>query len=138
MIEGRVAQILSDRELVINRGQEDGVEFGMEFKVLSDLSIEITDPETGASLGSIDRPKVQVRAVEVHEKFAVCKTVMFTSDGSELRELDFFRPRSRVADTLRGSVVTPPLAPHESIVRVGDRVKQTPQRRMVRSGARTG
>jgi hypothetical protein len=67
-VEGRVANVLNARELVINIGRDDGVRRGMKFKVLADTPTEITDPETERVIGVIDREKVRVQATEVTKK----------------------------------------------------------------------
>ena len=45
-IEGQVATIVNERELVINRGSDSGVNEGMKFKVVGG-ELAIKDPETG-------------------------------------------------------------------------------------------
>jgi hypothetical protein len=73
-IEGRVAKILTARELVINRGSKHGVERGMKFEVLDPKLEDIEDPDTGKSLGGIDRPKVSVEVTRVAEQLAIART----------------------------------------------------------------
>jgi hypothetical protein len=73
-IEGSVAKILTARELVINRGSADGVERGMKFEVLDPKLEDITDPDTGESLGGIDRPKVVVEVTRVADRLAIART----------------------------------------------------------------
>lgn len=125
MIEGRVAQILNERELIINRGRKDGVTSGMRFAVLAVQPLEVTDPETGEPLGSVDRPKVRVMATHVQERLSICETYETIEVGGSLIEVkDFFSPRRTVPATLRTRELAPPLSPEESIVKVGDRVRQ--------------
>ena len=73
-IEGAVAKILTARELVINRGSEDGVKVRMKFQVLDLKAENIKDPETGEVLGSIDRPKVEVEVTRVADHLAIART----------------------------------------------------------------
>lgn len=73
-IVGAVAKILTARELVINRGSKHGVKVGMKFQVLDPKGENISDPETGKTLGSIDRPKVSVEVTTVEEQLAVART----------------------------------------------------------------
>lgn len=73
-IEGRVAQILTARELVINRGEADGVQVGMRFAVLNRRGADIKDPDTGESLGSVELDKVLVKVVRIAEHLAVART----------------------------------------------------------------
>lgn len=73
-IHGRVARILNSRELVINKGSSDGVHAGMVFDVLDPKGEDIQDPITRESLGSVYRPKIQVKVSEVKERLAVART----------------------------------------------------------------
>jgi len=73
-IYGKVARILSSRELVLNVGQEDGVEVGMFFDILSPEGDEIRDPDSGEVLGSIRKPKVRVKISSVQERLSVAAT----------------------------------------------------------------
>lgn len=70
-LRGYVAKLITDDELVINRGARDGVKEGMYFNVLDETTENIRDPETGEDLGSIERIKVQVRVISVSEKISL-------------------------------------------------------------------
>lgn len=72
-IAGKVADILNERDLVINQGAESGVVEGMKFKV-SEPEVAITDPDTQVVLGVLTREKIRVRVSEVYPRFAVAKT----------------------------------------------------------------
>ena len=72
-IEGQVATIVNERELVINRGSDSGVNEGMKFKVVGG-ELAIKDPETGEPLGALAREKIRVRIVEVQPKYSIGKT----------------------------------------------------------------
>lgn len=125
MIEGSVAQILNERELIINRGRKDGVTNGMKFAVLASQLLDISDPETGESLGAVDRPKVRVWATHVQERLSICETYETIEVGGSLFEIkDFFSPRRSVPTTFAARDFPPELSPEESIVKVGDRVRQ--------------
>lgn len=129
-LEGKVAAIINARELAINIGSAHGVKKGMKFKVLAETPITIADPETGASLGVVDREKVRVMSVEVQERLAVCRTYQTRRVGGQ----DFYLPRllgaaaspSIVFETLKAdsSSFPPPLTERESYVKRGDRVVQ--------------
>jgi len=73
-IRGKVARILNSREIVITAGERDGVKIGMHFDVMDPKGEDIKDPETGEPLGSIERPKVRVRVIQVQERLAVAST----------------------------------------------------------------
>lgn len=72
-IVGKVAVVTSDRELIINRGAEDGVQVGTYFAVKGD-AVKIEDPDSGELLGEVSPVKVVVRAEEVAPKFCIART----------------------------------------------------------------
>jgi hypothetical protein len=124
-IEGRVAQLLNARELVINVGAAAGVRKGMKFRVLADAPLEVRDPQTNAVLDTIDRDKTQVEAVEVREKIAICRTFRNVGGNLVRRQLEGMfdltvaRPETL---QLKDSALPPPLPESESYVKVNDRV----------------
>ena len=73
-IRGKVARVLNEREIAINRGLNDGVEVGMKFNILEPGSQEIRDPDTGEALGYVDRVKLPVRVTGAHDRLAVART----------------------------------------------------------------
>jgi hypothetical protein len=128
--EGRVAEILTARELVINIGAEHGVRKGQKFAVLAAEPIVVTDPETGAQLDVIDREKVRVEAYEVRPRISICRTfrVRGIPSFATFMELhgDVFSAVGGKAtpETLRAadSRHAPPLAEVDSYVKKNDRV----------------
>lgn len=127
-LEGKVAQVLNEREVVINRGRDHGVTEGMKFAILTENPIEVIDPDSGDSLGLIDREKIRVQAAEIHDNFSICTTYETrTIGGGALSALDvdvLFGPRRKVLQTLKSSEYPKPLSPEESYVKVGDRVRE--------------
>ncbi|MFB9084498.1 hypothetical protein [Deinococcus wulumuqiensis] len=141
-IVGRVALLISTRELAINVGSSSGVKEGMVFAVLAEQPLDVIDPETGEKLDTIDREKVRVKVVEVREKMSVCATFkarhipgtkgMLGSNGQPSlgyigvggSEGLYGRPPQKIVETLRieDSATLPPLAPEDSYVKVKDRV----------------
>lgn len=128
LLEGKVAKIISTRELGINKGLADGVEPGMVFAVLAETPLRIEDPDTGELLGEKDRYKVKVKATEVSYKFSICRTY-------ETYEIPGLLPRFPTAVQvyptervrtldIKDSELPPPLPEEESYVKVGDRVRQ--------------
>jgi hypothetical protein len=138
-LEGRVAQILNARELVINIGEEKGVTPGMRFSVLSGEPLEIRDPETNELLDTFAREKVRIEAFEVRPKISICKTyrVKVTEGGFLYKAVDplgrgpfnighAFNPPQKKVETLEAKDVSlpPPLSPEESYVKMNDKVIQ--------------
>lgn len=127
-LEGKIAQILTARELVINIGEEHGVKRGMKFAVLAATPIEVRDPETKELLDEIDREKVRVQASDVRAKVTICKTYrMKHVPGGPLYDVvfgqDLTRPPRKTVETLKAddSSYPEPLLERESYVKIGDR-----------------
>ena len=133
LIEGQVAQILNSRELVINKGNQDGVETGMIFEVLAPQGQDIRDPVTDEVLGSVARPKVIVKVVQVEPKLAVARTFkshrfnIGGSDATKMWQRMFDAPKYVTRyDTLKTSDKTwEDLSEEESYVKRGDPVRQS-------------
>ena len=135
-LEGRVAQILNARELVINIGENQGVTAEMKFAILSESPMEVLDPNSGELLDHIDREKVRVEATEVREKISICKTykIKIISGGplyagtiTNITTITgAFRPPTQIPETLaaKDADLPPPLSPEESYVKINDRVIQ--------------
>lgn len=74
LIRGKVARVLNSREVAFNVGKNNRVEVGMYFDILDPKGESIEDPDTGESLGSINRPKVRVKVTKVQENLSVAST----------------------------------------------------------------
>jgi len=125
-VEGRVAQVLSERRLVINVGSDHGVTMGMRFAVLAKTRTEIRDPESGDVLDMLDREKVRVRAREVRLRITICETyrtrpALWLSAAAMLGSEQQGPPETLHADA---SSLPPPLADDEAYVKANDRVVQ--------------
>jgi hypothetical protein len=123
-IEGKVAGVVTERELAINIGESNGVQVGMRFKVLSGKPAEVRDPETNEVLGYVDQVKVRVKVTSVEARFSICRTYEVSTSGVDLSFL-FFRTHA-TPKTLKAedSAMIPPLSEEESYVKRGDRVIQ--------------
>ena len=133
-LRGKVARILDTRNLVINLGTNHGVIAGMYFDVLDTKGEDITDPDTGEVLGSIDRPKVRVQVLKAEEKLSVASTFRKTvvnvgGRGSAAMGglAEMFMPPKNVTryETLKTTEKTwEDLDESESYVKTGDPVVQ--------------
>ena len=72
-IEGKVAQIIDRYTIVINRGKSDEVENDMRF-IIYEKGDEITDPDSGESLGIFENIKMKVKIVNVNENISTAKS----------------------------------------------------------------
>ena len=131
-IVGKVARISSDRELIINRGSEHGVETGMIFRVKG-ADIEVKDPDTQEVLGQVSRIKVLVRVEELSKRFCIARTFRshtvnvggtYTSGLSSLSQM--LQPpkfETRVETLRRDPASDTTMSAAQSVVSVGDRVE---------------
>lgn len=128
MIEGQVAAIINDRELAINRGSDHGVTDGMKFAVQQTEGIEITDPETGESLGEVVNTKIHVRVVEVNPTYSIAQTYERVGGRAGLGVASYasiLMGESATVRTLRtDDALFKPLTEAESNVKRGDPVRQ--------------
>lgn len=133
-IRGKVARILNARELALNVGARDGVEVGMIFQVLDPAGEDIVDPDTGALLGSIFRPKLKVKVTRSEEALSLASTYRASrvnkgGDGgfSVLEISRLLQPPNWVTthETLKASEHDwEDLAEEDSFVKTGDPVVQ--------------
>lgn len=66
-----VADVVTDSRIVINRGAVDGIKVGQRLLLYEGTGREITDPETGKSLGVLEIPKGTGKVTHVLERMAV-------------------------------------------------------------------
>ena len=137
-IRGKVARVLNTREIAINVGTSQGVTLGMRFDVMDTNEMDITDPDTGKVLGSLERPKVRVEIIHVQEDLSVAQTpetkVNLGGTGT-LTALDTFGPFARSLmppnwvtryETLKKTETNPKeeLDEEDSRVKIGDPLVQ--------------
>ena len=104
--DGLVAEIISDRKVVLNKGSQDGISDGDKFVVFR-LGQEIHDPKTGESLGILEEIKGKGKVIHVQERMCIIQTYEF---GEVERPLtSFIGEKSRVyrkfVDVQRGDYV---------------------------------
>jgi len=136
-ITARVAAVIDDSTLVLNAGSAQGVREGMLFVVFGEHD-EITDPETGASLGKWESVKARVVVTHVQDRMCTVRS----PQAQEEQVSDGTRPLSTMmvehslgrygdqtdqwqrldvrARDLRGS-------PRAQPIRVGDGARSIPQ-----------
>lgn len=130
-IHGKVARVLNSREVALNIGSADGVAVGLYFDIMDAKGEDITDPDTGETLGSIQRAKVRVQVIHVQEKLSLAATYRQRRGGS--RRLfnaglaEFLMPQkwANEYETLKSQEKTwEPMSEQESYVEIGDPVVQ--------------
>ncbi|MCB7129355.1 MAG: hypothetical protein J3T61_07445 [Candidatus Brocadiales bacterium] len=82
-IEGKIAQILDEYNVVINVGRGDGVCEGMPFVIFATSENEVKDPDTGKVLGKLETVKGYVSAVHVQDGLSICAIQPLAKGGAE-------------------------------------------------------
>ena len=131
-IRGKVAAILTLRELIINRGSADGVEVGMRFAVLNRQGIDVKDPDTGELLGSTEIVKTVIKVVRIAGEHLSVGRTFRTIPGrpgafDAIGIAASFAGTPERVETLSTSEATlkQELSPEESYIKIGDPVVQT-------------
>ncbi|MDR0625812.1 MAG: hypothetical protein LBG11_00910 [Bifidobacteriaceae bacterium] len=128
-IAGSIAEVVSDREVILNRGSAHGVKNGMYFAILNPDAKRVKDPKTGEVLGDLRLVKTVVRAVEVAPRLTLARTfrtreVNVGGRGPDLLSFADMMSAPRYVEkveTFKIDEDTPrKIAPAESIVAVGD------------------
>lgn len=73
LFESRIAKIIDDHRIVINKGYEHGVRIGQRFLILA-IGDEIFDPENNESLGQVEVVKGRGEVTHVQEKMSTLQT----------------------------------------------------------------
>ena len=79
VVEGKVAKILGNGEIVLNRGRSHGVRQGMIFEIFVPEGEEVWDPDTGETLGTVEDIKAKAEVTEVKDRLAIAR---FSDTGS--------------------------------------------------------
>jgi hypothetical protein len=79
-VEGKIAKIIGNNEVVINRGQGNGVRQGMLFEIFTPEGEEVWDPDTGETLGTVEDIKARAEITEVKDRLSVAR---LKSTGAE-------------------------------------------------------
>ena len=66
-VEGKVAKILGNNEIVINRGRNEGVRPGMLLEIFAPEGEEVWDPDT------VEDVKAHAEVTEVKERLAIAR-----------------------------------------------------------------
>ncbi len=131
-IRGKVARVLSDREVALNKGAADGVQIGMVFKILSSPGASITDPDTGEFIGSVELEKTSVKVTSVQERICVASTfrtrkVNVGGTGKRMPTIDLFEPpkwETRVESFKTDEPTVQDAGRENDMVKTGDPVVQ--------------
>jgi hypothetical protein len=120
LVNAKVARIINNTDLALNRGLDDGVEEGMKFAILSDAGEDIRDPDTGELLDSIPIAKTVVKVIHAAPRSSICRTFRTYESAGIFNALGqgSTRHETLASDESR---VQQELDPKKAKVKVGDR-----------------
>lgn len=129
-IRGKVAAILTKRELILNIGTADGVELGMKFVILNSQGIDVRDPDTLQVLGNVEVPKTVVKVVRVDDEHLCVARTFRKIAGSpgilgSMTNIAGTPTRYETLDVESGSSLKAELSIEDSYIKPGDIAVQT-------------
>jgi len=71
--EGKVARIIDDHRVVINKGESDGIQIGQRFLIL-EIGEEVFDLDTKESLGTVEVVKGRGEVTHVQKRISTLQT----------------------------------------------------------------
>ncbi|MFN5514357.1 MAG: hypothetical protein ACK5CA_06330 [Cyanobacteriota bacterium] len=121
----KVARVIDPYQLVINRGQADGIRKGQRMLVYYIDEEEIQDPDTGESLGFLELVRGTGRTILVEEKFSILESDTLYRKFSEPQA----KTKEELLSQINPTVINPLIALQEGMLKpfdhpkVGDLVK---------------
>ena len=118
MIEGKVAKLSTDTDVVANIGEDDGVESDMEF-IIYEVGDVIEDPDTGEALGNVEHVKARVVPKHIQKKITV-----MTSAETETKSTGLSLATGDNKKKVKKSIAKPDEKGFDDEVKVGDLVRE--------------
>lgn len=127
-IKGKIVRILSDREVVIDKGSANGVKYSMEFVIYEEAD-PVVDPKSREILARIDLVKNRVYVTHIQERICIAETAPSgLGTGSAVAQGGPVLSQERDGKSLQpkldvdpGDIMPPRDVSHR--VRVGDKVR---------------
>lgn len=124
----KVAHIVDDYTLIINKGSENGINLGQRFLVFI-IGEEIVDPESKESLGNLEIVKGTGKITHLQPKMATLSSDMQSPPGRSIRKISNQNSRSfDIITMLSGDTEVEEQLPPKPIAfkspKVGDLVKK--------------
>ena len=87
-----VLQILSQTEVVLNAGRENGVQMGMVFQIIGEF--EVKDPVSDEAIETLRFTKATLKITHLGDKVSVAGSYLNVDDdiGKKIRDGTFFTP----------------------------------------------
>ncbi|MBE9195676.1 hypothetical protein IQ219_10255 [Synechocystis sp. LEGE 06083] len=96
----KVAKVIDDYKLVINRGKEHGIREGQRVLIYQFNEEQIVDPDTGESLGNLELVKGTGKVFQVEDKYAIVES------DKRHQKLDIDRGAERVAQLFLSDIAS--------------------------------
>lgn len=124
--EFKVVKIISDMSVVLNVGKNDGINVDDTFDIVSEYSIDVTDPDTGDNLGTIKYIKASIIATVVYEKMCICQNVKCYDSAIETisKTLSNYN-KSRMPLNVDTTQISGGFEDAEKQIRIGDKAIKT-------------
>ena len=122
---GKVLKIFDETSLLIDLGRNDGINRGDRF-VIVEKGGEMTDPESGNSLGELEYVKIELVAVDIQERMSILMTELEESPLNARIMQASVKDEKRPGRRIRMAVAPGEMEgrPTPSPVRKGDRVRK--------------
>lgn len=119
MIEGKVAKIVNQTDIVANVGREQDVEEDMEF-IIYEVGDVIEDPDTGEALGNVEYVKARVIPKHIQDEL----TVMTSAETKTKKTGLSAAVSSASTKEVQKSIASPSDTEFDDTVKVGDLVRE--------------
>lgn len=126
-ITGKVARVLDNQRLVLNRGGLDGVEVGSRFAVLSPKTVNVPDPDdSNVVLGTLPVARTVVKVISVDDHMAIARTFRTLKSSGILPTFTFGPSERKDSISSDDATVVEELGTAERTVKLGDVAVEIP------------
>lgn len=112
-IRAKIADVLSDTQLVLNKGTNQGVK--LDSDVICYTSHAIKDPDTGESLGGFRRIRLRLKVTYVQDRLCIATVTQYMDAGDKI---DLMVVPRQLLKVTSGPVISPGVVP----VSIGEEV----------------
>jgi len=124
----QVINIVDNENIIINAGSNNNIKVDDLFEIYSTDGVEIIDPFSGESLGSIEFKKATVYAYQVMPKMTICRNYEKLDILDSFREINSAISKAvRLQDAplnIRPEEITGDVLQKDKTIRVGDSLKR--------------
>lgn len=119
----KVVKIIDSESIVLNAGYNDGIKENDKF-VIYNIGVEVKDPDTGNSLGTLDNIKERVTAVTVLENMCICKCpIVYGSGVKMISTISTLFAEDNKQLNVEQSEITNDLS-NDNVIHIGDKARK--------------